>query len=130
MSRADDIHHVLIPFEEQLGDIISHPIYRIDAHGGAGLSRGRVGNALHLDGRSQYAVIENQEDSCMGNLERWVLVPDNVGSVLNKSNSSEPHGLVCGQENTRSAPVTWVFPVISRENRALIHCADVRTGSR
>ncbi len=60
----------MIPFEEKVGTIISHPVFRIIGHGGCGIREGYVGNALTLNGRSQYAVIENQRDTCMGNIER------------------------------------------------------------
>ena len=83
---------MLIPFEQQLGDVITHPIYRIDAHGGARIRRGRVGNALYLDGRSQYAVIENQEDSCMGNVQRLVWVGVKCTNLQNWIGGNECFG--------------------------------------
>ena len=72
-SPTDAIYYIHIPFEEQIGDVISHSIYQIDAHNGARIQRrGRVGNGLLLDGRTQYAVIEDQRDSCFGNIQRYV----------------------------------------------------------
>ena len=49
---------------------VVHPYINARVYGNAGTTRGRINNAVRLDGRSQYIDIGDQSDSCLGNMAK------------------------------------------------------------
>ena len=59
-----------IPFENQNGNKVEHPLYDITLHGGATLvTNGRIGKAVSLDGNGQYVDLGDKRGTCMGNID-------------------------------------------------------------
>ena len=67
---SEYVPHVNIPFEYIQGNKIMHPKLNIYLNNGASLVSAKYGKALNLDGRGQYADMDDQSGTCMGNLER------------------------------------------------------------
>ena len=55
--------------ETESNGIVQHPLYTVTLANGAGLSRGKVGNGVDLNGYGQYVDLGRHGDKCMGNLQ-------------------------------------------------------------